>query len=144
MLLTVFFDSDALIAASASRSGSSFLLLQLCELGLLKGLTCQRVIDECRRNIKKKLPEAEPVFNQIIERTLKIVDDPSPELVQKLKDMAHFKDLPILASAVQCEAKYLITFNVKHFHPGTELSISVCKPGDLLKEVRILLNKMAD
>ena len=33
----VFFDSDVMIAGSASASGASFALLHLAELGLIKG-----------------------------------------------------------------------------------------------------------
>ena len=143
MLLTVFFDSDALVAGSASRSGASFLLLQLCELGLLKGVTCQCALGECRRNLKKKLPDALPVFNRIIEMSVKVIDNPSNKSIQRVKNMAHLKDLSILAATVQCEANYLITFNIKHFHPAPAFSLEVCKPGDLLKKIRILLNTMA-
>lgn len=54
----VFFDSDALVAASASRQGADFILLQLSELGLIQGFISQKVGDECRKNLHNKLPEA--------------------------------------------------------------------------------------
>ncbi len=56
LLRKIFFDADALIAGSASQTGASFLLLQLCEIRILTGLTCLLVVEECRRNLRKKLP----------------------------------------------------------------------------------------
>jgi hypothetical protein len=38
----VFFDSDVMIAGSASASGASFALLHLAELGLIKGYVSAR------------------------------------------------------------------------------------------------------
>jgi predicted nucleic acid-binding protein len=40
--LPVFFDSDVMIAGSVSTHGASFALLQLAELGLIKGTISER------------------------------------------------------------------------------------------------------
>jgi hypothetical protein len=47
-----------------------------------------------------------------------------------------------LASAIQHEANYLVTFNTKHFHPDPAFKIVVCKPGELLQRIRDLLNEL--
>ena len=51
-----------LVAGSTSKAGSSFMLLQLCELNILHGLTSSQVVEECKVNLHKKLPEAELIM----------------------------------------------------------------------------------
>jgi hypothetical protein len=75
--LILFFDADTLIAGSASQTGASFLLLQLCEIRILRGLTCRQVVAEFRRNLIKKLPQAEPIFDEIVKRALETKKNPT-------------------------------------------------------------------
>jgi predicted nucleic acid-binding protein len=140
--LKVFFDADVLIAGSASKSGASFILLQLCELGIIEGMTCKLVIEECKRNITKKIPDALPVFNKIISKTLSIVETVQNDLLKNYQKMAHNKDLPILATAIIKKVNYLVTFNTKHYYKKYIHDIVVCSPGDLLSIIRLKLNDM--
>lgn len=140
----VFFDSDALIAGSASPHGASFVLLQLSELGLVQGFTSKKVVDECCKNLQKKLTEALPAFEQIISYALKVVANPSNKETALYKDMAHVKDLPILVAALKIKAQFLVTFNTKDFYPKPELGLKVVEPGDLLKRIRIKLSELED
>ncbi len=137
----VFFDSDALIAGSASPKGASFVLLQLSELSLIQGFTSKKVIEECRKNLQKKLPEALPAFEQIISYALKVVANPSNKETAQYNNMAHEKDLPILVAALKIKARFLVTFNSKDFYPKPELGIEVIEPGDLLKKIRTKLSE---
>lgn len=137
---TVFFDADALIAGSASREGASFILLQLSELGLLNGLTCQQAVDECRKSLSIKLPDALPVFEQILSRALTVLGNPTEEEVSVYQKMAHRKDVPILTVAVTTGTRFLVTFNTKDFYPDHKLGLEVLTPGDLLKRIRARLS----
>ena len=143
MVIKLFFDADALIAGSASSSGAAFVLLQLCELGILKGYTCQQVVEECRRNIVKKLPQAKKIFEQIISCSLQIDKTPAQDYINQFTDYAHKKDLPILASAIKTKVNYLVTFNTKHFFPSPELEIVVANPGEILQNIRIQISKLS-
>jgi predicted nucleic acid-binding protein len=140
--IKIFFDADALIAESASKTGASFLLLQLCEIRILKGLTCRQVVAECRRNLIKKLPEAEPIFSDIVKRALEIKKNPSRDEQNKYRHMAHPKDLPILTSAIKSKADYLVTFNTKHYFPVSEYNLAVLQPGEMLQKIRLILSHM--
>jgi len=143
-LIKVFFDADVLIAGSASTTGASFLLLQLCELGLLKGLTNSQVIIECHRNIRKKIPQAEPAFNEIVKNSLEIFKELPNFDCENYKNMADEKDLPILISAILSNADYLITFNTKHYFPDSSIRLVVTNPGTLLQKIRNQLITMAE
>lgn len=72
LIKKIFFDADTLIAGSASQTGASFLLIQLCGTRILSGMTCRQLVTECRRNLKKKLPQAEAIFDEIVQRALEI------------------------------------------------------------------------
>jgi predicted nucleic acid-binding protein len=142
--IRIFFDADALIAGSASQAGASFLLLQLCELGLIKGLTCNQVIEECQRNIRHKLPQAEGTFNKIVEHSLEVFADPNPQEIGKYMSMAHSKDVRILAAAIEAKASYLVTFNTGHFSPDPIFELIVSKPGELLQKIRLTLSQLGE
>ncbi len=140
--LKIFFDGDALIAGSASQTGASFLLLQLCEIRVLIGLTCRQVVAECRRNLIKKLPQAEPIFDEIVKRALEIKKNPTLDEQNKYRSMAHPKDLPILTSAITNRADYLITFNTKHFFPDRDHQLTILRPGEMLQKIRLMLSHL--
>lgn len=140
----VFFDSDTIIAGSASRKGASFILLQLAELGLIQGIASQKVIEECRRNVQLKLPDALPQFEKIISHTLAIVDNPPPKLIARYNHMANEKGVPILAAAIQQKVQFLVTFNTKDYFQSQDLLLYVVEPGELLQRIRHRLSQMSE
>jgi predicted nucleic acid-binding protein len=143
-LLTIFFDANVLIAGSFSQSGALFLLLQLCELGLLEGFTCKQAIDECREAIREKLSKAEPIFEKIIANSVEVLSNSTWSEMNELKDMAHRKDLQILPVALTAGANYLVTFDTEDFHPDPKLGLIVCKPGKLLRQIQSKLTELAE
>lgn len=134
--LVVFFDSDVMIAGSASTTGASHLLLQLSEVGIIRGIISRQVQEECRKNLKIKLAESQPLFNELISRCVKVVKNPGGSLLFSLKGQAHPKDIPILAAALKSGARFLVTFNVKHYRSSSTTGIKIVKPGGLLREIR--------
>lgn len=140
--LPVFFDSDVMIAGSASASGASFALLQLAELGLIKGYVSVQVLEECRRNLAKKLPGAIDPFENIVERCVSITTTPPDKTSLSLvSNQAHKKDVSILASAFETKSRFLVTFNVKDYWPADTTGIEISTPGELLSCIRSALNK---
>jgi len=141
----VFFDSDVMIAGSASAGGASFALLQLAEVGLIKGYVSVQVLEECRRNLAKKLPHAIPSFEKIVERCVSIATSPPDKTSLSLvSNQAERKDVSILASAVDAEARFLVTFNVKDYWPADTTGVQVLTPGELLPRIRLALNRELD
>ena len=134
--IRIFFDSDVMIAGSASSSGASHFLLQLAEAGIIEGIISKQVVLECRRNIKNKLPDALSIFDKILSRSVSIRNHPSPKTISDLKGQAHPKDISILASAIEVKARFLLTFNIKHYNLSPQMSIEIIKPGELLKKIR--------
>jgi predicted nucleic acid-binding protein len=132
----VFFDSDTVIAGSASTTGAAHALLALSELGIVRGFVSAQVVDECRRNLEKKIPAALPALNAVIARSVEVQRSPSANWMAAASRHAHPKDVPILAAALQARASYLVTFNVKDFHPPRNLKIEILRPGEMLDKIR--------
>lgn len=133
----VFIDADVLIAGAASPSehSASQVILHLSEITLIEAISSHQVICEVERNLQEKLPRAIPVFQLIIQRSLKIVDDPDLEQLKHFKGLANPKDLPILVAALISSCKWLVTFNLRHYSPGHP-QIQVVEPGKFIRHVR--------
>lgn len=136
----IFFDADALIAGAASPSehSASLVLLRMAEITLIEGLTSRQVITECERNLSAKIPRSLPSFQVLVNRCLKVVDNPSPTELQPFAGLANPKDLPILVAAVQSQSPWLVTFNVRHYQPGHP-SVTPLQPGKLVLRIRDVL-----
>ena len=102
----------------------------------------RQVVAECRRNLIKKLPQAEPIFDEIVKRALEIKKNPTLGEQNKFRHMAHPKDLPILTSAIKSRADYLVTFNTKHYFPVREYNLAVLQPGKMLQKIRLILSHL--
>lgn len=138
----VFVDADTIIAASASvrAFGASYSVLLLGAIGIIECVTSTKAIEEAERNIRLKLPDKLAQF-EAIRRLLLIVQDPDEAETTMFVGQAHPKDLSILVAAVQYGCHYLVTFNVKDFHP-TASPIVVQRPGEFLEAVRATVGRM--
>ena len=100
------------------------------------------MVTECRRNLIKKLPPAEPIFGEIVKHALEIKKNPTLDEQNKYRHMAHPKDLPILTSAIKSRADYLVAFNTKHYFPVRECNLAVLQPGEMLQKIRLTLSHL--
>ena len=134
-----------MIAGSASASGASFALLQLAELGLINGYVSVQVLEECRRNLAEKLPDAIVPFEKIVERCVTVrTTGPDRDSLSLLSNQAHKKDVSILASALETRARFLVTFNVRDYWPHKTARLEVLTPGELLSRIRLALKKQSN
>ena len=131
----LFIDADVLIAGSTSTAGASYILLHLSDLTIIECIISQQVKAEVERNLREKMPQALPAFGLLVESAVKLVDDPDKNQLVSLQGQAHVEDLPLLAAALLHRCHYLVTFNVKHYHPEGE-RIIVLRPGEFLYRIR--------
>jgi hypothetical protein len=118
-------------------------LLQFAELGFIQGIISKQVLDECRKNLADKLPHAVLPFEKIVERCVTIRPLPSRSSLALVYKQAQEKDLGILASALQADVSFLVTFNVKDYWPSVE-SLEVITPKELLARIRSALASLVD
>lgn len=142
--LLVFLDSNVLFSALYSTKGSTVNILNLFIAGKLKAVISQQVLEEVARNMKAKLPQTLPAFQDFLLDTPPIiVTNPSPEEVNEWSELINFEDAGILASAVAVQPDYFVTGD-KHFFESPKIAersgLRIVTPSQLfqvLKESKI-------
>jgi len=130
----IFIDADVLIAGSVSVAGDSHIILHLSDLTIIECIISQQVKIEAERNLREKMPQALPAFGLLVGSAVKLVDDPDENQLVSLQGQAHVEDLPLLAALLH-RCHYLVTFNVKHYHPEGK-KIIILRPGEFLHRLR--------
>lgn len=135
----IFLDSNVLFSGLFSDKGPPRLILDVLGLGLptLIGLTGRYNLIEIERNLEKKLPAALPVFQAyLMKLKMEMVPLPSREDVRRLAGAASPKDVPVLASAINGKADFLVTgdkellLSAKGKHP---FPYKIVSPADFLE-----------
>jgi len=132
--VAVCLDADVVIAGLFSRAGASHAILVLGEVGLLRLVLPDAAVEEVRRNLEKKLPDALPSFDAFLKSPFIETYAPTPADRRRARRLAGRKDVPIMASALGVGAALLVTHNVKHFESSDGLR--VVRPRTLVTEAR--------
>ncbi len=130
----VCLDADVLIAGLLSRTGASHAILILGEIGLLRLVLPEAAVVEVRRNLSAKLPEAVPLFEELLRAVPVQIHRPTPRDRERARDLADPKDVPILAAAIGAGAPLFVTHNIRHFRSGE--GVRVVRPRTLIEEAR--------
>jgi len=134
----VFLDSNVIISGLFSDKGSPRIILDLLSLGLpmLAGVTGQYNIIEIERNLSKKMPDVLPVYKKYLQvLNLEIIPLPSSKDIKKLSGHISDKDIPVLASAIICNADFLVTGDKKDFSKSKlrgKYSFRILSPAEFL------------
>jgi len=141
----VFVDADVVFAGAAAPTehGASHVVLRMGEITLIDCISSEQAVKEVERNLSEKIPEKLPDFHLLVNRSLRIINDPQPTELIAYKGQADAKDLAILVAALKEGCSYLLTFNVRHFTPPTP-EIIVQQPSGFLITVRSLLGMLKD
>ena len=132
--VAVCLDADVVIAGLFSRAGASHAILVLGEVGLLRIVLPAAAVEETRRNLQRKLPEALPAFEAFLASPFIETFRPTRRHLKLAHRLAHDKDVPIMAAAIGAEAEILVTHNRKHFDSGE--GVRVVRPRTLITEAR--------
>lgn len=135
--LRIYVDADVLLASCASPSAHSAgqVVLRLSEITLIDAVTSELALEECRRNLAEKLPDAMEAFELLRKRALDVMPAPSTDTVRRHAGRADWKDVPHLACALEHSCTYLVTYNTKDYAPGHP-DVQVVRPGELVRRVR--------
>ncbi|MBI3912233.1 MAG: PIN domain-containing protein [Armatimonadetes bacterium] len=135
---SAFLDANVLFSAAAgSRETACGALLDLCRHRLLHATTSAAARDEAERNCQKKLPpNALSELRQVLDNLVEILPDPPDAMLQAVQGQAHDKDLIHLATAVQARCLFLVTKNVRHYHPRPDCTITVYDPEEVIRRIR--------
>jgi uncharacterized protein len=113
--MRLFLDANVLFAACWSPDGRAGLLLGLARTHQIDLITSPHALEEARRNIERKRPDALPALEQL-QGTVELVVEAAPAVVawaggRGLPD----GDAPILAAAIANAADALVTGDATHF-----------------------------
>ncbi|MEG4447134.1 PIN domain-containing protein [Microcoleus sp. AT9_B5] len=140
----IFADSSVLIAGCGSRTGASRAVLTMAEIGLFQLVVSQQVLEECDRNLRKKLPAALPIFTQLLaDINPEFQTDPSLEESLRWADIIEAKDTPILGAAVLANVDRLLSLNTKDFtaEVAAQSGLMIQTPAQFVREIREIVGK---
>jgi len=141
--LRIYVDADVLFAGASSPSehSASQVVLTLSEITLIEGVTSEFAVEECRRNLQAKIPDATGDFDRLVNRSLTVRKPPSREALLSHVNRADWKDLSHLVSALEANCRYLTTYNVEDYEPGHP-DLKIVRPGTLVRRVREKLSSL--
>ncbi|MBA3450253.1 MAG: PIN domain-containing protein [Chloroflexia bacterium] len=109
----VFVDASVLFSAARSPKGFARDLIEAGLRGQIELVLSPFVIEETRRNLSKKAPEALPLFEAFLAPDLIRVVQPSTALVAQVATVIVLKDAPVVAGAIVAEATLVATYDRK-------------------------------
>lgn len=136
--MRLFLDANVLFTAAYSPAGRSAALFELAGVGRCRLLSSLHALDEARRNLRLKAPEAEERLDRLCEG-LELVREAGAELVAWTSGLGlPAYDAPVLAAAVAAKADLLVTGDRRHFgrfFGRTVGAVRVVPPRDALETV---------
>ena len=134
----VFLDSSVIVAACASKTGASALILGYSRRKKLNTFVSTEVIGEARKNVKLKIGETgkKRLSHYIKLADMRLVPSPSTEEIAGCEQFINEKDAPILAAALRSQADFIVSLDRKHFLQPEVIKSSkpklVLTPGDFV------------
>jgi predicted nucleic acid-binding protein len=136
----VFVDSDVIISSLISTKGAAYLLLSEQESNFiisdLSRVELERVVRELNLN--------QDMLQDLIKKRLKTIKL-TTDLEKISKDFQNYtsdvNDIHIVAGAAKAKVRFLLTYNIKHFHRQKikeNLGIIVLTPAQYLQYLRSL------
>ena len=144
----VFLDSNVILSGLISDRAAPRLLLDLLchDLPVLRAATGQYNLEEIQRVISRKLPAILPAFRDFMPRMhIEIVPLPVKRKLAPYRGMIKDEDLPVLVSAIEFGADYLVTGDKRHFRGPrgrADIPLRICSPSEFIDVLSTALRKL--
>jgi putative PIN family toxin of toxin-antitoxin system len=139
-MIRAFLDTSVLFAASYSPTGASRELIRLAFQGQVRLAISDDVLEEARRNLAAKLPEALELLEQIVELVPFEVVSPTAAEVRAATTYTDPKDASIVAAAKRAQVGYLTSLDRRHLVDAPEVAegsgLKIVLPHELLEVIR--------
>jgi predicted nucleic acid-binding protein len=109
----LFLDANVLFTAAQHRSGKASFVIALAADGHWQLVTSSFAIEEAKRNLQIKFPEA----IEALDRLLVSIDEVPTVLDEECPIDVPDKDVPIFLSAASAGCSHLLTGDLRHFGP---------------------------
>jgi uncharacterized protein len=120
----LFLDSNVLFTAAHNENGEAALVIGLAAAGRWRVASSEHAIEEARRNLSRKYPQALERLGVILGPVRQVrqaarldVGDGGDQPVARSRAQLLPKDQLILDAAAGCRATHLLTGDVRHFGP---------------------------
>ena len=146
--IKIFLDSNVILSGFIFDKAAPRLILDLLchDLTFLVGATGQYNLEEIERTIRRKLPAVVPVFRESMSRMkIQIVPMPVRGELDRYRGAIDDADLPVLVSAIQSNADYLVTGDRKHFsglRGRNDIPVKICTPAEFIDVVAACIKEM--
>lgn len=139
--LRVYVDANVLVTGLATDDAfaASPVLLATNDITPISLIISEIGAQEVRENIRDLVPDALTELDTVLNYCVTVVPGPSPERQRQFFRRADVKDAAHLASAVDYDCRYLVTYNTSDFEPGHR-DVKVEEPGDLLNRMRDVIS----
>lgn len=138
-----FIDANVWFAAARSRTGGSFLIVQLAKQKLVKLFANEHVLEEAERNLLLKSPDHLAGYYSILSAAspTMVASTISAETDHYLKKLEiPLGDIPVLAGAIISGASYLVSLDKKHlanqYMKSLNWPFKIVLPGEFLALLR--------
>lgn len=138
--IKVFVDSDVIISSLISEKGAAYFLLYKQKANFVISDISKAEIEE----VVGRLKLDQNKLKDLIKRKFKVVKLTKniPSIKRDLKDYtSDSDDAHIVAGAIKTKAKFLLTYNLRHFNRlriNKDLGITVLTPAQYLQYLRSL------
>jgi len=144
----IFLDSNVILSGLLSERGAPRIILDLLSLRLpfITAATGQYNLMEIERTIAKKLPNIMDIYREYFPKiNLTVVPIPKKKDLKKCQGMINDKDLPVLVSAMNFGADFLVTGDKKDFAKlvgDNRLSFKIVSPSELLNVIMTFMEQV--
>ena len=113
-MLRVLLDSSVLFSAIYSNKGHARDLIVLAEQQQISLIISEYIYAEVRKNFQKKASDLVLLLDQFIQIVpIVVVKNPPKKLLKEVSLYVHPKDAPIVATAIDQVADFLVSFDQK-------------------------------
>jgi uncharacterized protein len=112
-MMRVFLDANVLFTAAHNPRGKAAFIIELGTAGHFSLFTSDAALDEAKRNLAAKYPDALHFLESLIFPILITASD----LSASFPDGLPAKDAVIFQAAVACRATHFLTGDLRHFGP---------------------------
>jgi predicted nucleic acid-binding protein len=138
-LIVLFLDANVLFSAAHRPQNAPGLLVDFASAGLVRACTSEYALEEARRNLALKSPDAMLSFERV-RQTCAVTPAPGIGTLAWATTQIATKDAPILAAAIDCRCDWLVTGDRRDFGPlfgSTQRGVLVIPPSEALRRLLV-------
>lgn len=136
-MIALSLDANVLFSAVHRPDSAPGLLVEFAVAGIVRAVTSAYAIEEARRNLALKVPDAMPAWARVCDACI-AAPPASAETVEWTAARIAAKDAPILAAAIDARCDWLVTGDRRdfgHLFGTMQRGVLVLPPAEALRRL---------